>query len=500
MKIEPGMIAGVVNGFLKKHFSGAAETPQCHHEWWDMCCSDSKFVAIAAPRGHAKSTAITLAYTITCILFRERKFVLIVSDTEAQSALFLGTIKSAMTENEELKKYFRIKGLIKETETDIIIQFEDGHLARIIAKGSEQKLRGLNWNNLRPDLIIGDDMENDEIVMNKERREKFRRWFTGALLPCKDKDGVIRLIGTILHMDSLLSNYTPKEGNPRCPRTTLCIKSDPRSQVLSAKYKAHPSVSDFSSVLWPDYKNADWLKYELQTYKEQGLGDMYAQEYLNQPLDDSNALFRKTDFSSLTKDDMAEDGNYYVGMDLAVTKEDYRDHSAFVIGRVNSRGMLEIRRVIKQRMDANEIVEMVLELNRIFKPSFFVCEKGTIINSILPQLKVRMQETGNYALLHTLPVNKSDKIIRSTTIRARMRAGGVKFDKDADWFLGLEEELLMFPRLGKDDQVDALSLLGLALDKFVDAPTQEELDKEAYEEEYAKSGLADAGRNAMTGY
>jgi len=42
--------------------------------------------------------------------------------------------------------------------------------------------------------------------MNKDRRDKFKRWFYGALLPSRSKEGVIRYVGTILHMDSMLEN------------------------------------------------------------------------------------------------------------------------------------------------------------------------------------------------------------------------------------------------------------------------------------------------------
>ena len=62
---------------------------------------------------------------------------------------------------------------------------------------------------MRPGLIVGDDMENDEIVMNKDRRLKFKRWFYGALLPCLSDRGKIRIVGTILHLDSLLENLMP---------------------------------------------------------------------------------------------------------------------------------------------------------------------------------------------------------------------------------------------------------------------------------------------------
>ena len=71
--------------------------------------------------------------------------------------------------------------------------------------------------NRRPGLIVGDDMENDEIVMNRDRRLKFKRWFYGALLPALSDKGKIRLVGTILHLDSLLENLMPKDDAIKTP-------------------------------------------------------------------------------------------------------------------------------------------------------------------------------------------------------------------------------------------------------------------------------------------
>src|SRR5689334_3226364 len=191
---------------------------------WEMCCSPYKFVAIAAPRGFAKSTAITHAYVIANIVFRERSFVLVVADTEGQAGFFVEDIKKALAENEDLMKAFGIKKLIKDSSTDFIIEFDDGHQARVIAKGSGQKLRGVKWDHKRPDLIVCDDLENEELVKNKERREDFRNWFSGALIPALSKNGIIRVVGTILHTDSMLNNKMPKMNRKHRP----CYRDDLR--------------------------------------------------------------------------------------------------------------------------------------------------------------------------------------------------------------------------------------------------------------------------------
>jgi hypothetical protein len=81
-----------------------------------------------------------------------------------------------------------------------------------------------------------------------------------------------------------------------------------------------------------------------------------------------------------------------------------------------------------------------------------------------------------------------------------MRAGGVKFDKGAEWYETLEDELLTFPRAKHDDQVDALSYLGILLDKMVQGRTKEEIQEEEYEEDKEDTVLYSGGRSKVCGY
>ena len=172
VKLSAQIIEGFVSSCLVRGFDGASKIPMFHKEMWDMCCSDNKFVAIAAPRGHAKSTSISLSYVLACVLFRERKFVLMVSDTEAQASMFLGQITQELQENKDIIELFGIKTneedivkFEKDSQTDIIVSFTDGTKFRIMAKGSEQKLRGMLWNGARPDLIVCDDLKRNRYVM-----------------------------------------------------------------------------------------------------------------------------------------------------------------------------------------------------------------------------------------------------------------------------------------------------------------------------------------------
>jgi predicted phage terminase large subunit-like protein len=498
------ILEGFVSSVLAKRFDKPAPIPNCHREWWKLCTGPDRFVAIAAPRGHAKSTAITHSYALACMLFRQRDFVLIVSDTETQAVLFLQDIKKELMDNEDLVELFGLKknakGLVqfvKETESDVIVEFEDGHQFRVMAKGSEQKVRGLKWGSKRPDLIICDDLENDEIVMNPERREKFRRWFYGALLPCRSKDGIIRIVGTILHLDSLLERLMPQEHDKATVVELLKTWTGRRSEWRSVKYRAHDK--EWSIFLWPEMHDKEALWKEYQTRLEQGLPDIYFQEFLNEPIDESNALFKKSDFIPLKDEERDVALNYYIAGDLAITEKNRADYTAFVVGGVDKDGFLQIRHVIRSRMDSKEIVDTIFALEKVYKPVVFSLEDGAIAKSLGPFLYDEMPRRNVFPNL-VLIVPSKDKIQRAQSIRARMRAGAVKFDKKEDWYPQFEQELLRFPRDRHDDQVDAIAYLGHILDKMTEAPSPEEMAESQYKEEYEQSGLYERGRSVTTGY
>lgn len=505
MKVTAAVVQGFVTSILSRDFDGAVTSPDFHTEAWDLCCSSEKYVAIAAPRNHAKSSAVTLGYGLSTLLFRERKFMLLVSDTESQAALFLGNFKQALQDNKDLIELFDIKlnekGLvqfIKDTENDIIVEFNDGHKFRVIAKGAEQKLRGLIWNGSRPDIIIGDDMENDELVMNKDRREKMKRWFYGALLPCLSSTGVIRIVGTILHMDALLEQFMPRESDKKTIQDGLKTTTLKRSMWKAVKWKAHNS--DFSEILWPSRFDKEFFKTKYEDYATQGLADMYSQEYLNLPLDLATTYFKKADFLPISPEEATHLLHYYITADLAISEAERADYSVFIVAGVDENKKIHVKHIIRERLDGREIVDTLLALQRLYNPVAVGIEDMQVSKSIGPFLQEEMIATNTFLSLYPMKHGGKDKLTRSRSIQARMRAKGVRFDKGADWYQLFEDELMRFPRDKHDDQVDAFAYLGLMLNVLIEAPTHEEVDQDEYDEEVRESGNGDIGRNANTGY
>ena len=505
MELSSALIKGFVGSLLQKNFDEATQIPKFHEELWDLACSDDKFIAVAAPRGHAKSTAGTIAFTLASVLFRVNDYVLVVSDTETQAAQFVQGIKQAFAEDEDIIELFGLKktekgvSFLVENQSEIIVEFVDGKKFRISAKGAGQSLRGLLWEGKRPNLIVIDDLENDELVMNSDRRDKLERWFMGALIPMLSPRGKLRMWGTILHSDSLLEKRMPSER----AKTTIIEGLKMYSTVKkggwrSVKYKAHNE--DHTEYLWPERFGQEFFEERYAQYKENGLTDVYAMEFLNQPIDESVAFFRKGDFLPLTPEDEEKALTLYITGDLAISEKERADYSVFVVGGLDSQRVLHIIDVIKARLDGREIVDTILALQDRYDPEAFGIEEMQVSQAIGPFLREEMIKRNIFPSLVTLKHMGKDKIQRARAIQARVRAKSVKFDKDADWWLDFETECLRFPKAAHDDQVDAFAYLGMLLDKMVQAPSIDELEEEEYEQELRDTGPLMSGRSAITGY
>lgn len=497
-RLTAPLIKGFAGSMLSKRFDNLVATPKFHEDLWELCCSDYRQVAIAAPRGHAKSTAVTHAYVLASILFRAKSYVIIISDTVGQSTQFLHDIKLELTDNDNLIELFGVEEFEKDTEDDVIVKMKDGHRFRIMAKGSEQKMRGLKWRGSRPDLIVGDDLENDEIVMNQERREKFRRWFYGALLPALSDHGQVRIVGTILHLDALLERLMPSEtAKDTIKEDLVSYSSDTTKPWRSYRFRAHSP--DYKHILWEEKFPLERLVAIRRDYKEQGFPEGYAQEYLNYPIDEATAFFKRSDLQKMTEEDWKRPMKYYAAVDFAISDKERADYTAMAVCGMDSEGTMYVVDMIRDRLDAKGIIDTMFALQKRWEPEIITTESGAIDKAIGPFLQEEMLRRNIFLNLNKeVPVK--DKQSRARSIQGRLRAGSVKFDKDAMWYSPLEEELLTFPRGRHDDQVDALSWLGLTIDKFLLGPTEEELEDEEWEEEYANEYDQFNGRSLITGY
>jgi predicted phage terminase large subunit-like protein len=188
------------------------DIPPFHGEVYKALANDrQKKVAIAAPRGTAKSTTTSLIFPLWRVAFKksdEDLFIVIVSESQQQAINFLSRIKHHLTNSHKFKALFGdMSGNTAKRWTNNDIVLANG--TRIIAVGTGQRVRGFIEGDTRPNLIIVDDFESELNAYTAEARTKNRKWITEAVMPSLSDEGKIVMIGTVISEDCFL--YWVKE-------------------------------------------------------------------------------------------------------------------------------------------------------------------------------------------------------------------------------------------------------------------------------------------------
>lgn len=518
--LNAAIIEAFAGTFLSPRYDNPVPTPQFHREGWELYASDAPQVVLVAPRENAKSTALTFDYMLAEMLFRRASYGILIGSTEGNAAEQLSNIIEEIRENDDLRDEFGTAEIERDSRTDLIVRMDDGHRWRILACGCEQKIRGKMWNGKRPDLIVGDDMEDDEQVESKERRQKFRRWFFRAAKQALGRRGRIRVHGTILNEDSLLSRLI------KCPKCKVRTCNDGRSACPKCGtekswkhlfYKAHESFDDFSNILWPEAWDVARLRARRQEFVEDGDSGGYSQEFLNDPQDNAEAYLRKQDFLEMEPQDYKADKLFRASIDFAVSKADLANRTSITVGGKCLRNLVHIvdQRVgrwasVETLSDGQKTgwIEEMFSVQKRWSPEMFFVESGQIWAGLQHMVYNEMRERDLW--INIVEINSSkDKAARGRTFQKRMRAGGVRFDKQPEWYPAYENELLKFTGGAQailDDQFDSTAqlMIGFEIEGKVDEDDftdQEELAVLRANRGRFSRGQAEAdGRSETTGY
>ena len=502
------LIESFAGTFISPRYDQARPTPPFHRDCWALYSSDHPAVEVVAPRDHAKSTALTTDYILAAVLFRDSDYVILVGSTEDGAAEQLGNIAEELTENDDLIREFGVKKFLRTATTDIIVEMNDGHRFRILARGAEQRIRGRLWKGKRPNLLVCDDMEDDEQVENADRRRKFRIWFFRAAKQALSKSGKIRVHGTILHDDSLLSRLA------KCPKcktmtspdgTQVCKKCGTEKTWKHRFYSAHYGFDDFSNILWPERWSEAQLRARRQEFIEDGDAAGYSQEFLNNPLDHSDAFLKAADFLPMSEDDYDLPKIICASADFAVSKADRANRTSFNVGGKDVANLLHFVDFRVGRWDPVEWINEMFDIQTTWRPEVFWVEDGVIWKAVKSMVYREMQTRDIRINIEAVPSIK-DKATRGRSFQRRMRAAQCRFDKKHDGYAGFEQECLRFTGMAAatlDDQFDSAGLLSLGFDNFTHVEPEDFYSEDDWEMERGfrrRGGSRSDGRSAVTGY
>jgi len=172
-----------------------------HRELLKMCRLKGNKAA-AAPRGFGKSTICSFLHPIHQGIFEFIHFYVLISSSKENASEFLIPIKLEFEENERLRNDFGNQVNFGFWSDNNFV-LKNG--VRYLGIGAGQKIRGRHHRQYRPDLIIIEDIEDEDIVKKPRRIKKIVDWIKRAVLPSMAKNGSFIFFATLLSRNSVLA-------------------------------------------------------------------------------------------------------------------------------------------------------------------------------------------------------------------------------------------------------------------------------------------------------
>lgn len=158
------------------------------------------------PRGHAKSTHFTIMIPLWLKFQKtpELHVMVLVGKSEESANTLLGDLQAELQFNKRLIRDFGEQynsGSWQEGE----FVTKDG--TAFFARGRGQSPRGLRYRDKRPDYIVIDDLDDDELCRSESRVRLLTDWVKEALFGALDGGrGRFIMVGNLIAKNSVLAN------------------------------------------------------------------------------------------------------------------------------------------------------------------------------------------------------------------------------------------------------------------------------------------------------
>jgi phage terminase large subunit-like protein len=359
-----------------------------------------------------------------------------------QSTLHLEALKSEIQFNDKFRMLYGELKTDKWASEEVELKGQ----TKIFARGSGQQIRGLKYLKYRPDLIILDDLEDDELVQSADRRSGLQRWLHSEVYPALDvQTGRILYIGTILHYDSLLMKVLSKD------------------MYLEWDKSLYKSMITETESLWPEHLTIKDLAQIKEDYIQSGVGHLFYAEYQNEPRDSESQFFRREDWRYYDDPELAGRMlNTFMTMDLAVSRGKQADYTVVVVVSVDSDGGQYIREIRRGKWGPKEIVDQMFLMAGKWSPSKLGVEDGIEWQTLRPYVDDETKRRGTYLPLEELKHGGRSKKESPTRIRGLdplYKTHKMFHLRGAEETKLLEDELFTFPSGKHDDIIDALAYI-----------------------------------------
>lgn len=401
---------------------------------------------ILIPRGHLKSTTVTVARSLQAICKDQTVRILIANATYALACSFLTEIKRHLKFNEKIKMVWGdlTEGVEKWSENQITLSKAKQQGGKkeptVTAMGVESNLTSQHY-----DIIIADDLVNKDYVNTAEQIEKTVDFYKECL-NLLEPDGEMIILGTRWH-DSDLYGWILDPEN----------KAIEDFEVFHREaFKGDLESDEGFEALYPQ----KFTRKHLLKLREQQGPYFFSAQYLNNPIPLDDADFRADWFKQYDPTDLkGRPLNRFIAIDPAISLERTADFTAIVTVGVDEFGFIYVLDIEKVKVQPSDLIEMIFQKARVFRPLAIGIEDIAFQKTLQYTLSEEMQKRQEYLPIKPIRPNNRTKDQRIRGLQPLYANGRILHCNGIKNTKALEDELLRFPRGKHDDVIDALAYL-----------------------------------------
>jgi predicted phage terminase large subunit-like protein len=415
-----------------------------HKEMCDFVMKPSQKELMLLPRGHLKSTLVTIGYSLLRIAENPEVRILIANATYDMATSFLSQIKKHIQYNETFRDYYGdlSTNADKWSENMITIpKFKpfSKKEATVTAYGM-----GGNLVSQHYDVIIGDDLVNRDYINTAEQIEKTILFYKDAL-DLLEPTGKFIILGT-RWADADLYGWIMDRSSPEQVYKNF-------DTMIEKAYTGNLETGENLQILFPEKFTEEVLK----TLKQNKGPIEFSAQYMNEPLPQESAKFKMIWMKQVLEDELkVRELNLFTMVDPAIGQKKSSDKTAIVTIAVDQYNNWFVVNIILGTMLPNEIIEHIFNNWEAYHPNKIGIEMTAYQKSLQYALVDEMRRRNIFLPVVELKAERS-KEERILGLVPRYANGTIFHLTQCPYRNELEDELLRFPIGKHDDIIDALA-------------------------------------------
>jgi predicted phage terminase large subunit-like protein len=463
---------------------------QIHREFFDLCDyvdheERNARLAIAAARGHSKSGVFSNAFPLHQVVYRKRRYILVISETDTLSKKLIGWINKQLKFNAKLREDFgpllHEKNTQNEKDNEELFITQSNTLVE--ASSSGKQLRGKRHGSYRPDLVIVDDPSSINNEGTKEAREKLIHWFNSVVVPIGTQSTAIILVGTMVSATGLL-NHVLKRKDFRASFHGAVVKEPDNPKLwdeyceiyarfddmteADAFYEAHKDALEAGIVLaWP------WRwTYRALMHEKVNMGTRaFNSEFRNLAFSEDEQFFFPENFAyyrfeyvngrrfvvyedmRIPVDELTISGAW----DIAQGKNSRSCYNAVItVGRYEKTGHIFVLDEYASKEQPHVYIDLIVNKIREWRHNVFSVETIQAQHEFYRQLQEALRKAGIYRTrLNDIKSHKSSKEERIESLEPLCHNKTLVFNRSHTILL---DQMAQYPHGDYVDSIDALQL------------------------------------------